>query len=1037
MIILTMYLDVKNFISGDGEFLPMFSKNINFPKAEEEVIEFWEKNDSFKQSLEDSKSKPKFMFLDGPPFATGLPHYGHILSGSIKDTVGRFWTQQGFHVERRFGWDCHGLPVEYEIDKQLKITDRQQVLDMGIGKYNEECRAIVMKYSSQWEKTVTRMGRWVDFKNGYKTMDKSFMESVWFIFKQLWNRNLIYRGYQVMPFSTACKTPLSNFEANLNYTDVSDPSVLIAFPLKKPLKGHEVSLVAWTTTPWTLPSNCGLFVNEAFKYDIFEYKGKIYAVHTDRVKEYFKDYKVVDSVMGSELVGLEYNQPFDFFEEYRSKGFFRVVPAEFVSCTNGTAIVHCAPGFGEEDYKAFVACGLIKHNDAVPCPVDENGKFTLGKYEGIYVKDLDKIILKDIADRVLLNNRIVHSYPFCWRSDTPLIYKLVANWFIRVGEHHDELLKCNEEIYWFPEDIKYKRFHNWLAQSRDWSISRNRFWGTPLPVWVTEDYSDMICVGSVTELEELSGVRVEDLHRQFVDGIVIEKDGKTYRRIDEVLDCWFESGSVPYAQSHWPFECSDIGGKISDMQLKTNNGYLSKDGLPVNFIAEGLDQTRGWFYTLHVISTLLFNKPAFQNVIVNGIVLAEDGKKMSKRLKNYPDPGYVFDKYGSDALRMYLFSSPVVEANNLKFSENGIKEILKVLLIPWYNSLTFLMESGENDCKIEMDSWILSSFNNFCCNVRESMDKYMLNPILGFAISFIDDLSNWYIRINRKALRGGSKLFRNIMKEFSIVMAPFTPFFAEYCYQSLKGFDPSGPVSVHQSMYPSTKRSEHPFNRVKLVVEAVRQMRERLRLKLKRPLKSVTVVCSSDLQDLLEGYAEVIQTECNVLELLFEREDKFEFSVTVKPFFENLKKDPSTFKKKLDIINGMSQEQVSNIQNQTLEVDDLLITKSDLLVVKEFSDVDNSCVCEGFGVILDVEINESIVEMADARCFYSFIQRLRKSLGLTANDNASVSVDSDYLKNVTVSVYSDVVFGSEGKFLGDAEYPFNEENIKVELYLMN
>lgn len=1014
----------------------MFQKNINFPKAEEDIVEFWNKNDSFKQSLEQSKERPSFIFYDGPPFATGLPHYGHILSGTIKDTVGRFWHQQGFHVERRFGWDCHGLPVEYEIDKKLNITDRQQVLDMGIDKYNDECKSIVMKYSSEWESTVTRMGRWVDFKGGYKTMDKSFMESTWFIFKQLWERNKIYRGYKIMPFSTACKTPLSNFEANQNYKDVSDPSVLIAFPLKKQIHNLEASLVAWTTTPWTLPSNCALIVNESFKYDIFEHKGKNYIMHSNRIAEYFKDYKVLKSINGSELVDLEYTQPFDFFEHLRAKKFFRVYSADFVSDSNGTAIVHCAPAFGEEDYKVFVSKKIISENDEVPCPVDENGKFTIGKYKGIYVKDLDKIILQDLKDRVLMNARIVHSYPFCWRSDTPLIYKLVPNWFIKVKDSHEELLKNNEEINWIPEDIKYKRFHNWLAQSRDWAVSRNRFWGTPLPIWVTEDYSDMICVGSISELETLSGEKVDDLHRQFIDHIVIEKDGKKFRRVDEVLDCWFESGSMPYSQDHWPFSLNNESQlDINNLNLKGSDGYLSKKGFPAQFIGEGLDQTRGWFYTLHVISTLLFDKPAFKNVIVNGIVLAEDGKKMSKRLKNYPDPNLVFKTYGADSLRMYLLSSPVVEAENLRFSEAGVKEVLKVLLLPWYNSLSFAVECGKADTKTEMDDWIIASFNTFCSSVTETMKAYKISPVLNLALKFIDDLSNWYIRINRKALRNGSLLLSNLLKEFSIVMAPFTPFFAEYCYQSVK--DSSEPSSVHHCMCPSTTPLNHPFEKAKEVIEAVRQMREKNRLKVKRPLKSITIVCSDDLKSVLLGFTEVIQNECNILDISFEPESKYEFETSIKPFFESLKADKDTMKEKIEIIRNLTSEQATEILKKDTLVNGLVIKAKDLLVSKQFKGVEFSETFGQFGIILDTEINESIVELADAREFYSFIQKTRKSAGLVVEDVVNVSVDCDYLKKVVSSKYQDVAFGSDGSKVAESEYVYNDKSFQVSLFKLN
>ena len=1010
----------------------MFEKNINFSKAEEQVLEFWRTNKCFDESIKQSKSKEPFIFYDGPPFATGLPHYGHILSGTIKDTIGRFWHQQGYYVERRFGWDCHGLPVEYEIDKNLNITDRNQILEMGIAKYNDACKAIVMKYSSEWENTVLRMGRWVDFQGGYRTMDKSFMESVWFIFKQLWDRNKIYRGYKIMPFSTACKTPLSNFEANQNYKDVSDPSVLIAFPLLNPFKSRKVSLVAWTTTPWTLPSNCALVVNSSYKYDIFEYKGQFYVMHTNRISEYLKEFKVVDSCLGSELVDLEYSQPFDFFESFRAKKFFRVISGDFVSDSNGTAIVHCAPAFGEEDYKIFVAKNLISENDEVPCPVDENGNFTIGKYKGIYIKDLNKIVLEDIKDRVLMNARIVHSYPFCWRSDTPLIYKLVPSWFVKVKESHESLLKNNEKINWIPADVKYKRFHNWLAQSRDWAISRNRFWGTPLPIWVTDDYSDSICVGSVDELEALSGIRVTDLHRQYIDDIVIEKNGKVYKRVEEVLDCWFESGSMPYAQDNWPFSLNSNVLDLSKLNIKDENGYLKKYGFPAQFIGEGLDQTRGWFYTLHVISTLLFDQPAFENVIVNGIVLAEDGKKMSKRLKNYPSPDKIFTNYGADALRLYLISSPVVEAENLRFNENGVKEILKVLLIPWYNSLGFLMDCEDKDTVTEMDDWIKISFDNFCFKVNETTRNYKISSVLEYALKFIDDLSNWYIRMNRRALRSGAKLLKTLLTDFSIVMAPFAPFFSEYCYQSIRSCD--SPISVHYCMYPKTSKSEHPFEQAKIVIEAIRHMREKYKLKLKRPLKSVKLVCNSENMSLLQSFVDVIQNECNLLEIIFEEESKFEFVTTVKPCFDSLKNDKETMKAKIDIIRNLSESQVSEILMAPIQINSYEVCKDDILVSKEFKEIEYSNVFDNFGVILDLEINDSIVELAEAREFYSFIQKLRKSSGLVIEDTVNVSIDSDYIKKVVSEKYPEVLFGEQGSLVAESQYQFNDDTLKVLLF---
>lgn len=1039
----------------------MFQKNIKFPLAEEEVVAFWKKIDAFERSKELSKEREEFILYDGPPFATGLPHYGHILSGTIKDAVGRFMYQQGYRIDRRFGWDCHGLPVEYEIDKRLQITHRQQVLDMGIDCYNEECKAIVMKYSGEWEQTVTRMGRWADFKSGYKTMDRSFMESTWFIFKQLFDRNKIYRGYKVMPFSTACKTPLSNFEANQNYKDVSDPSVLISFPLHSKVRGLDVELVAWTTTPWTLPANCALLVNEAFTYAIFELKGRHYVIQEGRLPEYFKEAQVVERVQGRELVGCEYTQPFAMYEDLRPRGFFRVLAADFVADNSGTAVVHCAPAFGEEDHRVCVQQGLLEENGEAPCPVDENGCFTLDPYQGVYVKDLDKVIIKDLKDRVLMNARIVHSYPFCWRSDTPLIYRLVPNWFIRVRESKDALLRNNELINWIPADIKYKRFHNWLEQCRDWAVGRNRFWGTPLPIWATADFSELLCVGSVDELEALSGVRVEDLHRQYVDLIVIEKDGKTFHRVEEVLDCWFESGSMPYAQDHWPFERRSEGDRTAE------GGFMARQRFPSDFIGEGLDQTRGWFYTLHVLATLLFDGPAFKNVNCFGIVLAEDGKKMSKRLKNYPDPQAIFDRHGADALRLYLLSSPVVLAENLRFSEAGVIDINKIVLIPWYNSLAFCMDYGAAGTPDEADqgfgemcAWISSAFDSFCYSITEVGKSYHLNLVLGHALSFIDSLSNWFIRINRKQLRADGRVLRRLLLDFSIVMAPFTPFFAEYCFQSLREACGRPEESVHHCLYPKTAPSSHPFEKAKNVIDAIRQMREKMKLRLKRPLKSACIVTSPELRGQLKRFQELIKTECNVLELAFGDEAAYRFSMSVKPCFESLRRDMATMKDKMALLRELRGESIMRLARgdisfvqgrngkyrevslEDLAIADaggavLILKREDAIIERKFVDVENSQTYAEFGVVLDVSVDEEIVEMTSAREFYSFVQRLRKNIGLTVEDAVNVHFDNEYLKKIIIKYYPDILMGSMGDKVGEANYSQDDENFAVEIYKLN
>ena len=631
------------------------AENFDFSKEEENVLNYWTQIDAFKTQLELSKDRKRFTFYDGPPFATGLPHYGHILAGTIKDTVTRWATQTGHHVERRFGWDCHGLPVEYEIDQTLNIKSPEDVRKMGIDNYNNECRKIVMRYSHEWEKIVGRLGRWIDFKNDYKTLYPWFMESVWYVFKQMFDKNLVYRGFKVMPYSTKCCTPLSNFEAGQNYKDVQDPAVIIIFPaLDEEGKELGYSFLAWTTTPWTLPSNLALCMHPDLEYVKIKVKGhqdQVFVVMEALLSQLFKspeEYEILDKAKGSTYKGQSYKPLFNYFVDKVGKNAFKVLNDTYVTSENGTGIVHQAPYFGEDDYRCCLNANIITKSGPFICPVDEAGNFTadVTEFTGQHVKDADKHIIKHLKDnhRLYSQSTYQHSYPFCWRSDTPLLYKAVPSWFVRVEDFRDKLLANNAKTYWVPEFAKDKRFANWLRDARDWAISRNRYWGNPIPLWVSDDFEEIVCVGSIAELEELSGVKgVSDLHKEFVDKITIpSKKGKgVLKRVSEVFDCWFESGSMPYAQSHYPFERKE--------EFEAN--------FPADFIAEGIDQTRGWFYTLLVISTLIFDKPPFKNLITNGLVLAADGQKMSKRKKNYPDPVKIINKYGADSIRIYLISS--------------------------------------------------------------------------------------------------------------------------------------------------------------------------------------------------------------------------------------------------------------------------------------------------------------------------------------------------------------------------------------------
>jgi isoleucyl-tRNA synthetase len=705
------------------------------------------------KQLELTKNLPRYTFYDGPPFATGLPHYGHLLASTIKDIIPRYWAMKGFYVERRFGWDTHGLPIEHEIDKKLGISGKAAVTELGIGKYNEECRAIVMRYASEWRTTIERLGRWIDFDNDYKacqiqtcslgprvsltylqTMDPTFMETLWWVFKQLFEKGQVYQGYRVMPYSTVLTTALSNFEANQNYQDVTDPAIVVSFPL---LDDPNVNLLAWTTTPWTLPSHTGLAAHPDFEYiKIQDSKsGKIYILLEKLLTTLYKDpkkadFKVIGKIFGKDMLGWKYKPLFDYFyDDFKDYGF-KVLNATYVTADSGVGIVHQAPAYGEDDYNIALQYGVIDEKRAPPDPITDTGHFTerVKDFAGMHVKEADKHIVKYLktSGRLVVESQIRHSYPMCPRSDTPLIYRAVPSWFIRIPEIIPDMLKNIEDSHWVPSFVKERRFASWIANARDWNVGRNRYWGTPIPLWVSDDLEERICIGSVEELRRLSGYEGElvDIHRDKIDHITIpSQTGKgVLRRVEDVFDCWFESGSMPYASQHYPFENADTFEKA----------------FPGDFIAEGLDQTRGWFYTLLVLGTHLFGKSPFKNCVVNGIVLAEDGKKMSKRLKNYPDPAIVMQKYGSDALRLYLINSPVVRAEPLRFKESGVKEVVQKVLLPLWNSYKFfegqvaLLKKVEGvdymwDPKMEstntnvMDRWILASCQSLLQFVNEEM----------------------------------------------------------------------------------------------------------------------------------------------------------------------------------------------------------------------------------------------------------------------------------------------------------------------------
>ncbi len=784
------------------------TENFSFSQTEKTVLKFWQEKQIFKKSLEKTKSGKNYIFYDGPPFATGLPHHGHIVASTLKDVVPRYFTMKGFYVDRRFGWDCHGLPIEQEIDKKFQMSASDFVAQHGVKQYNDECRGIVDRYVNEWERTISRLGRWVDFQNDYKTMDLTFMESVWWVFKSIWDKGLIYQGNKIVPFSPALQTALSNFEAGQNYQDIQDPAVTILFRTKKDPNTY---FAAWTTTPWTLPSNLSLCVHPEVEYvKIKDLEKNIFVIMAKgRLEAYKKQlkYEEVETMTGAMLLGERYEPLFPYFNHLEKDGYFVMLNDEYVTTTDGTGIVHQAPGFGEEDNRVMKAAKLPE----VVVPFDGSGIFTkeVSDFAGLKFKDADKEIIKNLKDRgqLLHQSVLVHSYPMCYRTDTPLMYRAMPQWYLAVEQIKDKMIKANQEITWVPETIKDGRFGKWLENARDWAISRTRVWGTPLPIWINDKNGKAICMGSIADLKKYTGQEVKDLHREYVDDLTFTVAGEegTYKRIPEVLDCWFESGSMPYAQLHYPFE----------------NQNVFKDGFPAEFIAEGLDQTRGWFYTLTVLSAALFDKPAFKNVIVNGMVLAADGKKMSKRLRNYTPPDELIETFGADALRLFLINSGLVKAEELRFTDEGVKDMVRRALLPWFNSFKFFSTYAKADgWKVSekeiatdniLDQWVLSKLQTLVKNVNHEMTNYRLYNVVPELFNFIEDLTNWYIRLNRRRFweegmsadkTAAYSTLYTTLESLSRMMAPFAPFLSEYIYQELKTFGGKTEESVHLAAYP-------------------------------------------------------------------------------------------------------------------------------------------------------------------------------------------------------------------------------------------
>lgn len=998
----------------------MSEAGVSFPEMEEKILEFWNQNKIFEKSIDPKKKA--YSFYDGPPFATGLPHYGHLLASTLKDIVPRYWTMKGYCIERRWGWDCHGLPIEQEIDKKHHFKSTTEIEEFGIAEYNEECRGIVTRFAEEWEKIIGRLGRWVDYANGYRTMDRDFMESVWWVFHELWKKDLIYRGYKSMQFSTALGTPLSNFEAGSNYQEVQDPAITVEFPIVDQPDTH---FLAWTTTPWTLPANLMLAVGKEISYATVKKGNKKFILAENLVEKYFKkeDYEILETKPGSAWVGTAYLPLFSYFADL-AKPHFTVQIAEHVTTEDGTGIVHTAPGHGEEDFQLGKQHGL-----KLVCPVDSHGTYTneVSDFKGQYVKDADKEVIAFIKKdgRLFKHDTLNHRYAFCPRTDTPLISLAVPSWFVSVEKVREQIQKNNQsQTHWVPEHLRDGRFGKWLENARDWAISRNRFWGNPLPIW--EAFEEPIaeretfCIGSVAELEKLTGKTFDDLHRHHLDDLIIEKNGKKFKRVPEVLDCWFESGSMPYAQYHYPFE---------------NQEKFARQ-FPADFIAEGLDQTRGWFYTLSVLGTILFDKIPFKNVVVNGMILAEDGKKMSKRLKNYPDPQQVMRDHGADALRLYLIDSPVIRAEELRFSEKGVREIVRKVILKLWNAHSFLDSYAKIDGfqardwksapSVEniLDRWIISRLQSLLKTVEVEMERYHLFAVVPPVLHFIEELTNTYIRLNRSRFwsEGESKdkdqafcTLHYVLTEFTKVLAPFAPFISEEIFQRLT--EKQGVESVHLENYPIAQAELIDAgleSGVRLLEEAIllgRNLRETLKLKVRLPLKELVLVHRQQAElDELRKLEPYIQTELNVRKVSYSTEEEKFVNVQVKPNAAVL--GPKAGKRMKEVMAALRQLSFSDLQqldrgNMLKIAGDFEVTSEDVKVQRDPIEGELSVKASSLiAIALDTSVDADQEQEGLAREVVNRIQNFRKDSGLELSDRILLEYEGDDVVSAAISNFS-------------------------------
>lgn len=1015
-------------------------KKLNFSKLEVETLKWWKENNIFEKSLSSREEGIPFTFYEGPPTANGKPGIHHVMSRTVKDMFCRYKTLKGFRVERKAGWDTHGLPVEIEVEKELGLQGREQVEEYGIAEYNEKCKKSVLKYKDLWDKLTNRMGYWVDLDDPYITFDNDYIESVWWAFKTLYEKGLVYKGYKIQWYSPGSGTVLSSHEVSLGYEEVQDPSIFVKFQLEM---AEDVYFLAWTTTPWTIISNMALAVNPELDYAKIKLseggRTEYYILAKDCIEEVIDhDYEIVEEFKGKDLVGWTYDPVFDYaLEEYDKQDAWKVVPADYVTTDEGTGVVHTAPAFGADDFETGQ-----KHDIPMFNPIDGDGKFTekVPDFEGEWFKDADKEISRVIKDKHLMykHETYLHNYPHDWRKGTPLMSYPVESWFIETTDVKDKMVDFNKKINWKPPSTGSGRFGTWLENNVDWAVSRQRYWGSPIPLWVSDKNPDHVeVVGSIEELKKKAGLPDDaeiDLHRPHIDEITWEgPDGGTMRRIPDLMDVWFDSGSMPFAQWHYPFENKD----------------KFEENFPADFIAEGVDQTRGWFYTLHALGTMLFDQPAYQNVVSNGLVLDEDGNKMSKSKGNAVEPFEVIQKYGADTVRWYMMSNSS-PWENLKFSEHGLQETQRKFFNTFVNTYSFFAMYANIDGftysgtpipvsdRLEMDRWVISRLNTTVKLVDEFLDEYEPTKAARAIEDFVEELSNWYVRRNRRRFwKEGKSLDKTAayqtlyecLVDLAKLISPIAPFLGEWLYQKLNKVTEVDEESVHLSFYPTVeetaidKQLEHRMELARQISSMVLSLRNRLEINVRQPLARIILpVDNEEDRQAIESVKDIILDEVNVKKIEFVDDDSGIVHKSAKPNYAKLgSKLGSKMKPVASKVEELTTEEITRFEETgSIELDlgeegIVQLGEDGLEIVRTGLEGWSVETEDGLSVALDTEITKELREEGLAREFVNRIQNMRKeadfdvvdriTIGFEGSDRLEEAVDSmkDYIKKETLA----------------------------------